>query len=88
MSLIDDIRAASNGEEKWALLYIMVSYTDGTHGTMHSVEPAAGKTIEAVWPQVHGFYDTWQEAEAMRASKLYHGGYFVRSMRNYTGTRI
>lgn len=86
--LLESVQKAMAGEEKWALLYMMVEYTDGAYQGMHGCIPAEGKTIKSVWPDVHGFYDTEAEARQIGASKIKPNGYFVRKMRNYTGSGI
>lgn len=86
--LVTKVQKAMQGEEKWALLYMMVDYTDDTYTGMSSCKPDPLKTIKGIWPDVHGFYDTEAEAYAMKASKTGTDGYFVRKMRNYTGSGI
>lgn len=73
-SLLEKVQAAMQGEEKWALLYLVDWNTD-----------EEGKPVPPT-PDVHGFYDTEAEARAMARSKS--GRYYVRRMRNYTGSGI
>ena len=86
MSILDKVQAAMQGEPKWALLYMMVAYTDGTYEGMPSCNPV--KPIKSVWPEVHGYYDTEAEAFQIAATKSNPKAYFVRRMRNYTGSGI
>jgi hypothetical protein len=36
-------------------------------------------------PEIHGFYETWQEAEKMKAAKTFPEKYYVRRAKNLTG---
>jgi hypothetical protein len=81
MSLLDSVRKAMQGEEKWALLYLIEWDVD------ECKSPPFVREGKAIFPDVHGFYDTEEEANAMKDSKK-GGLYFVRKMRNYSGSGI
>jgi hypothetical protein len=81
-SLLDKVRKAVNGEEKWALLYLMEWPEDQCN------KPRFVRVGMAIFPDVHGFYDTEKDAREAAASKGPCNGYYVRKMRNYTGSGI
>jgi hypothetical protein len=80
--LQDKIRKAMQGEEKWALLYLM------EWDAAECNKPRFVRGGKAIFPDVHGFYDTEAEAYAMKNSKIHPEGYHVCRMRNYTGSGI
>jgi hypothetical protein len=79
-SLLDKVRKATQGEVKWALLYVM-EWLEA-----ECSKPPYVRGGMAIFPDVHGFYDT--EAFAMKNTKINSERYYVSRMRNYTGSGI
>ena len=80
--LTQNILNAQRGEQKWALLYLM------EWAESQCLDPSFVRGGMAIFPQVHGFYDTEQEATEAKFSKTNPSQYHVRAMRNYSGSGI
>lgn len=60
-------------DEVWVLLYL------------HDWDPVREDGSQPIYPECHGFYETWQEAEAMKKLKIHPERYWVRRANNRTG---
>lgn len=70
------------GEEKWALLYLMTWPAEECNSPPKVIDGIA------IFPEVHGFYNTEKEAFQVKSAKINPTAYFVRRMRNYSGSGI
>lgn len=76
------IEACAEIKEVWVLLYLH-DWDQPKVGQNHRWEP--GKNV---FPEIHAYYDTWQEAEAVRANMINPKKYWVRKARAEDPDRV